>query len=150
MKKLSILLISMQKKFYYQIRKKLINYLIIEDLFKELKNNINKAGIYKLKEGFDYIKKISYLKILFEMIDANNQILELKYYLSKWNDKSNKIKIRENKLVNCLNQIEKRKCINELNIYADASVAKKFLNIFPVARAYNFFNKLRYLEKRKM
>ena len=150
LKKLSILLISMQKKFYYQIRKKLINYLIIEDLFKELKNNINKAGIYKLKEGFDYIKKISYLKILFEMIDANNQILELKYYLSKWNDKSNKIKIRENKLVKCLNQIEKRKFINELNIYADASVAKKFLNIFPVARAYNFFNKLRYLEKRKI
>jgi hypothetical protein len=76
-------------------------------------------------------------------------MITLKYYLNKWNDKSKKLKKRENKLKKGLDEIEKRQLINDVNTIADAELTKQFLHSIPVARAYDFLNKLRELEKRR-
>ena len=48
-----------------------------------------------------------------------------------------------------LNEIEKRQLINDINTIADAELTKQLLDSIPVARAYDFFDKLKDLVKRK-
>ena len=61
---------------------------------------------------------------------------------------SKRIKKRENKLKKGLNEIEKRQLINDVNTIADAELTKKLLDSIPVARAYDFLDKLRDLERK--
>ena len=96
-----------------------------------------------------YITKIKNLRKLFEDIDEINNLLVLKNYLNKWNDRANKLKKRENKLKKGLNEIEKRQLINDVNTIADAELIKQLLDSISVARAYDFFDKLKDLVKRK-
>ena len=48
-----------------------------------------------------------------------------------------------------LNEIEKRQLINDINTIADAELIKQLLDSIPVARAYDFFDKLKDLNNRK-
>ena len=49
-----------------------------------------------------------------------------------------------------MKEMEKRQLINDVNTLADAEVTKQILDSIPVARAYDFFDKLRDLYKRKI
>ena len=92
---------------------------------------------------------IKYLRKLFEDTDEINKLLTMKYYLNKWNDKSKKLKKRDNKLKKGMDEIEKRQLINDVNTTADAELTKKLLDSIPVARAYDFFDKLRDLDRKR-
>jgi GTP:adenosylcobinamide-phosphate guanylyltransferase len=46
-----------------------------------------------------------------------------------------------------MDEIEKRQLINDVNTIADAELTKKLLDSIPVARANDFFNKLKDLEQ---
>ena len=48
-----------------------------------------------------------------------------------------------------LNEIEKRQLINDVNTIADAELIKQLLDSIPVARAYDFFDKLKDLDRRR-
>ena len=139
----------MNKKPLYELRQRLIKYKTLKDISDKLKNNFIKTGIDQLKEGINYIKIIKHLRKLFEDIDDINRLLTLKYYLNKWNNKAKKLKDRENKLKKGINEIEKRQLINDVDTIADAELTKQVLHSIPVARAYDFFDKLRDLYNRK-
>ena len=70
--------------------------------------------------------------------------------MNKWNEKAIKLKKRDNKLDDAMKEMEKRQLINDVNTLADAEVTKQILDSIPVARAYDFFDKLRDLYKRKI
>ena len=149
-KKLSDLYdLYMSKKPIYELRQRLIKYKTLKDLSDKLRNRFIKSGIDQLKEGADYITIIKYLRKIFEDFDDVNNSLTLKYYLNKWNDKTKKLKNRDNKLKKGLDEIEKRQLINDVNTIADAEITKQLIHSIPVARAYDFLNKLRELEKRR-
>ena len=116
---------------------------------EKLRNRFSKTGIDQLKEGYDYILLIKYLRKLFEDTDEINRLLIFKYYLNKWNDKVKKLKKRENKLKKGLNEIEKRQLINDIDTIANAKLTKQLLDSIPVARAYDFFDKLKDLDRRR-
>ena len=123
--------------------------MTLKDMSEKLRNRFSKTGIAQLKEGSDYIILIKYLRKLFEDTDEINRLLLLKYYLKKWNDKSKKLKKRENKLKKGLDEIEKRQLINDIDTIANAELTKQLLDSIPVARAYDFFDKLKDFYDRK-
>ena len=138
-----------KKQPLYEIRKSIIKYMTLQDMVDKLRDKFTKTGIDQLKEGSDYIIMIKYLRKLFEDVDDINKLLTLKYYLNKWNDKAKKLKRRENKLNKGINEIEKRQLINDVNTIADAEITKQVLDSIPVARAYDFFDKLRELDRKR-
>ena len=139
----------MNKKPVYELRQRLIKYKTLEDLTNKLRDKLRKDGNKQLKDGINYLNILKILKQLFENIDITNQLLALKYYLNKWNNKAKKLKNRDNKLKKGLNEIEKRQLINDTNTIADAELTKQLLNSIPVARAYDFLNKLKDLDKKR-
>ena len=133
-KKLSDLYeLYMNKKPIYELIQRLIKYKTLEELTKSLKNKLAKDGINKFRENIDYMKTIT----------------TIKNYLNKWNDKVKKLKKRENKLKKGLDEIEKRQLINDINTIADVELIKQVLHSIPVARAYDFFDKLKDLYDKK-
>ena len=149
-KKLSDLYdLYMNKKPLYELRKKIIQYKTLNNLTKSLRNKMAKEGLNKLKNGIDYYTLTTYLKIIIEKYEDRNELELLSYYLDKWNNKANKLKRRDNKLKKGLNEIEKRQLINDINTMADAELTKQYIHSIPIARAYDFFDKLKDLIKRK-
>ena len=69
--------------------------------------------------------------------------------MNKWNNKAKKLKNRDNKLKKGMNEIEKRQLINDTNTIANVELTKQFLDSIPVARAYDFLDKLRDLYNNK-
>ena len=139
----------MNKKPIYEIRKKIIQYKTLENLTNNLKNKIVKDGINRLKDSVDRYTSITCIKTIIEKYEISYQIENLKHYLNKWNNIANKLKRRDEKLLDAMNEIEKRQIINDVNTLADAELTKQVLHSIPVARAYDFFDKLRDLYNRK-
>ena len=97
-----------QKRPLYDLRKRLIEFLTLRDLTDKLRYRFTKTGKDQLKEGVDYITLLKFLKKLFENWDDRNRLLILRKYLKKWNDKARKLKEREDRLKDALDEIEKR------------------------------------------
>ena len=127
----------------------MIKYKTLEELTKSLKNKLAKNGINKFREGIDYMKTITTITTIIEKFDDKNELEILKNYLNRWNDKSKKLKKRENILKEGLDEIEKRQLINDINTIADVELTKQVLHSIPVARAYDFFDKLKDLYDKK-
>ena len=73
----------------------------------------------------------------------------LNIYLNKWNNKAKRMKEREDRLRKAMDQLEKRQLINDVNTVADVEITKRITDAVPVARAYNFFDKLRDIVNKK-
>ena len=131
------------------MRQRLIQYKTLNDLTNRLKDKLRKDGNKQFKDGVNYLKRLKYLQKLFENVDEINNLLLLKNYLNKWNDKANKLKKRENKLKKGLDEIEKRQLINDIDTIANAELTKQLLDSIPVARAYDFFDKLKDLDRKR-
>ena len=107
-KKLSDLyVLYMNKKPIYELIQRLIKYKTLDDLTNKLRDKIRNDGNKQFKDGIKYINMLKYLKKLFENIDEINKLIIIKNYLNKWNDKVKKLKKRENKLKEGLDEIEK-------------------------------------------
>ena len=112
-------------------------------------NKLAKDGTQQFKNGIKYINLLKISRKLFEDVDEINKLLTLKYYMNKWNNKAKNLKNRDNKLKKGMNEIEKRQLINDTNTIADAELTKQLLDSIPVARAYDFLDKLKDLSNRK-
>ena len=142
-----------QKRPLYVIRKKLINFITLRDMADKLRNRFTQTGNDQFKEGVKYVNILKYLKKILEDIDDVNKYTLLKYYLNKWNDKAKKLKRREQILREAFDALDLRNLINATNIIKDVSICKRVDIAVPVARAYNFFDRIRkkseYLTKYK-
>ena len=122
--------------------------MTLRDLADKLRNRFTKTGNDQFKEGVKHIIMLKYLKKLFEDVDDVNRLILLKQYLNKWRNNARKLKLREDKLRDAMDEIEKRQLINDVNTIADVEITKRVKDAIPVARAYDFFDKLREVVKR--
>ena len=76
-------------------------------LSDKLRNKLTKEGNDQFKDGIYYITLLKTCRKLFENVDEINNLLILKEYLNKWNNKAKKLKNRENKLKKGMDEIEK-------------------------------------------
>jgi hypothetical protein len=80
-----------------ELRKKLKEYKVLNDLMKEMNDKIKKDGLDQLKQGNNWIKILETLREIFEDQDNRNNDKILKRYLNKWLDKVKKLKKRDDK-----------------------------------------------------
>ena len=121
----------------------------LNDLTDKLRDKFAKTGIDQFKEGVKYIINLKYLKKLFEDFDDINGQILLKEYLNKWNKIAKKLKKRDDKLRDAMDEMEKRQLINDVNTVASVMIIKRFREAVPVARAFDFFDKLREVVTRR-
>ena len=86
--------------------------MTLKNLSDNLRNKLIEDGNKQFKDGIDYLIMLKYLQKLFENVYEINNLLILKNYLNKWNDKTKKLKKRENKLKKGMDEIEKSKFKN--------------------------------------
>jgi len=131
----------------WEVQKKLKEYITLRDLMKDVNDRIKKNGLDQLKKGDYWLKILEILRKIFgEQDDRNNDRLKRKY-LRRWLDNAKKLKDRDNKLNDALNEIEKRQLINDVNTFTDIVLTKKITDSVPVARLFDFFDRLRNIEK---
>ena len=130
-----------------ELRNKLKEYKVLNDLMNEINNNIKRNGLNQLKKGDNWIKIIDALRDIFGDQDIRNNDKIMKRCLRKWLDNANKLKDRDNKLQDALDEIDKRQLIDNVNTFSNASLIKQINDTIPVARVYNFFDRLRNLDK---
>ena len=80
------------KQPIYELRQKLIKYMALKDLSDKLRNKLTKEGNDQFKDGIYYITLLKTCRKLFENVDEINNLLILKEYLNKWNNKAKKLK----------------------------------------------------------
>jgi hypothetical protein len=116
--------------------------MTLNDLTDKLRNRFTKTGNDQFKEGVKHIRLLQYLKKLFEDIDDANRYILLKNYLNKWSDKAKKLKQREDALNDALEALNLKNLINYTNTVKNVSIVKKVDSAVPLARAYNFFDRI--------
>ena len=131
------------KNLLYQVHKRLINWLKLREFAKKLRIRFTVSVADQFKKGVEFKKILTLIRTLFENWDERNQLLILRHYVNKWNDKVNKLKERDEKFDNALKVLDKKSLIDSIRAIADASTLTKTLKALPLARASDFFNKLR-------
>ena len=140
----------MKNRPLYELRNRLIKYMTLKGLADNLNNKLIKAGNDQFKEGIRYISLLKRLRKLLEDTDENNNYITLLHYLRKWNDKAKKLKKREDLLKEALDIIKIKNIKNSANTIKNASIVKKINTSIPVARTYDFLDKLKNLyDKRR-
>jgi hypothetical protein len=117
--------------------------MTLRDLADKLRNRFTKTGNDQFKEGVKHIIMLKYLKKLFEDVDEVNRLILLKQYLNKWNNKAKKLKQREDALLEALDALNLKNLKDATNTVKNVSIVKKVDSAVPVARAYNFFDRIR-------
>ena len=130
-----------------ELTNKIKEYKVLNDLMNEINNKIKKDGLNQLKHGDNWIKILETLRDIFEEQDGRNKNKILKRYLNKWTDKVKRLKNRDDKLQKALDEMDKRQIIGSADTLGKASLIKKVEDSIPVARAYNFFDRLRNLDE---
>ena len=130
-----------------ELANKIKEYKVLNDLMNEINNKIKKDGLNQLKHGDNWIKILETLRDIFEEQDGRNKNKILKRYLNKWTDKVKRLKNRDDKLQKALDEMDKRQIIGSADTLGKASLIKKVEDSIPVARAYNFFDRLRNLNE---
>ena len=138
----------LQKRPLYDIRKRLIEYITLRDLTDKLRNRFTKTGKDQFKEGVNYLTILKFLRTLLENWDDRNRLLLLRYYLKKWNDKARKLKEREDALLDAFDTLNLKNLTDATNTVKNVSIVKQVENAIPVARAYDFFRRLREIYER--
>ena len=131
------------KNLLFQVQKRLSNYLKLRDLADKLRNRFTKTGADQFKQGVEFKKILTLMRALFENWDERNQFLILRHYVNKWNDKVNKLKDRDEAFDKAMRVLDKKSLTDNVRAIADASTLTKTLKALPLARASDFFNKLR-------
>ena len=121
--------------------------MILNDVMDDLNDKIKKNGLDQLKKGDFWLKILEVLRKVFGNQDDRNNDKIKRRYLNKWLDKVRRLRDRENKLNDAMDEIQKRQLIYDTNIFADICLTKRFKDSIPVARLYDFFDRLRNIDK---
>ena len=132
-----------KNKDLFSLLKKLKKIMALKNLADTIDSAFKKPLIDQLKDGADWVSLLKFLKNLFDDWDDRNRLLILRNYLNKWNDKAKKLKDRDDALDRALNDLEKRILINDINKVADASVTQQVVRSVPVARAFDFLDRMK-------
>jgi len=131
----------------WELQKRLKEYIILKDVISEINDKIKKDGLDKLKKGDYWLRILEVLRKIFGNINDKNKDIIKRIYLRRWADKTKRLRNREKKLNDALDEIEKRNLINDINTFTDITLTKRITDSIPIARMYDFFERLRNIDK---
>ena len=149
---------NLSKKYYSLINKIILNNIIdqlkinlsLRNMLNELRNKFTKVANDQFNKSIKFIKLLNFMKNIFDNLENRQKILTLHYYLKKWSNITKKIIKRENAIKNSLDIFDKNMIINSANIIKNASVVKCIKKSIPVARVYDFLDKMRNLSQHSL
>ena len=148
---------------------KLADGLRNKDRDKEIEDILNKLrrilGFQKFKKPivknarrsvFDKLNRNRYVKEFLNKIrpffDKNDDYWRdhlLRKYFNKWRDNANKLRDKEDALLDMMDILDKLRKTNAANNLADASLLKKFLHDYPLIRALGFLRKMKEFARQR-
>ena len=117
----------------------------LQSFINDINNKIKLDGLNQLKSGDTWLKMIDVLRGFFGFQDEKNKKKTLQRYVNRWKNTVDRMNVRDDKLNDALDNITKRLLIDNANTLGDVSYVKKIQDAVPVARATDFFKKLKYL-----
>jgi hypothetical protein len=131
----------------YEVRRRLINGLRLRDMMTKLKKDFTKVGYDQFKEGANFNNRVRYLRSVFSNDDRYYYPYKV-HYFNKWLDKARKLKEREDALKDSFNLISKKSINTAADIINNACIIRGIKSAVPVARSFEFLDRLRKLAER--
>ena len=132
-----------RNKDLFTLINKIKQYQILKKLEKPFIKYSRETVIRKIKDNKQKENIRNKLVFIIPKFEKENQKTNLKYYLHKWLNQVGKKIIRENKLMQAMDEITKRKIINNTNKITSVNIIKKIFHDIPYAGAKIFLQKLR-------
>jgi hypothetical protein len=132
----------------WEVRRKLINGLRLRDMFDKLKKDLVKTGYDQFKEGAKFNNQVRYLRSVFSNDDRYYYPYKI-HYFQRWVNKTRKLREREEALKESFNLISKKSITLAAETIKDACLVRGLQTIVPVARSYDFLDRLRKIAERK-
>ena len=132
----------------WEVRRKLINGLRLRDMFDKLKKDLVKTGYDQFKEGAKFNNQVRYLRSVFSNDDRYYYPYKI-HYFQRWVNKTRKLREREEVLKESFNLISKKSITLAAETIKDACLVRGLQTIVPVARSYDFLDRLRKIAERK-
>ena len=135
--------IFIQKTVSSELKRRIRNWLKLRDMSEKLKNRFTIVGIEQLKDGVQYEKILVIMRILFENLEERNKFLAKRYFIRKWYMQVKRLRQRDYIFDKQLKIIDNKFLENSIIIFSYACEIKRINNAITVARAKDFFIKLR-------
>ena len=127
----------------FEVIKKTKKYISLNKLKNPLIDIARKIFISKLKEDKRKENILDKLKNIIPERDNTNNYIILRNYLLKWIDQTNKINIRENKMKNALDTLDKKIMKSDVEKINSVFLIKKLTHDIPYIRSKLFFDNLK-------
>ena len=132
----------------WEVRRKLINGLRLRDMFDKLKKDLVKTGYDQFKEGAKFNNQIRYLRKVFGHDDRYYYPYKV-HYFQRWVNNTRKLREREEALKESFKLISKKSINLAAETIKNACLIRGLKTIVPVARSYDFLDRLRKIAERK-
>ena len=132
----------------WEVRRKLINGLRLRDMFDKLKKDLVKTGYEQFKEGARFNNQIRYLRKVFGHDDRYYYPYKI-HYFQRWVNNTRKLREREEALKESFKLISKKSITLAADTVKNACLIRGLKTIVPVARSYDFLDRLRKIAERK-
>ncbi|MBP3800688.1 MAG: hypothetical protein J6I85_01450, partial [Clostridia bacterium] len=131
----------------WELRRRLLNNLRLRDMVNKLKKDLTKVGLDQFKEGANFNNKVRYLRNIFTNDERYYYPYKVEYF-NRWVKNTEKLREREDALKESFDLMS----VKSLNLAADAvknaCLVRALNKIVPVARSYDFLDRLRRVAER--
>ena len=132
----------------WEVRRKLINGLRLKNMFEKLKKDLVKTGYDQFIEGAKFNNQIRYLRKVFGHDDRYYYPYKV-HYFQRWVNNTRKLREREQALKESFNLVSKKSIKLAADTVKNACLIRGLKTIVPVARSYDFLDRLRKIAERK-
>ena len=131
----------------WELRRKLLNNLRLRDLVEKLKKDFTKVGYDQFKEGAKFNNKLRYLRNALGNDERYYYPYKVQYF-NRWYNNTRKLREREDALKESFKLMSKKSLNMAADAVKNACLVRALNNIVPVARSYDFLDRLRRLAER--
>jgi hypothetical protein len=132
----------------WEVRRKLINGLRLRDMFNKLKKDYVKTAYDQFIEGAKFNNQIRYLRKVFGHDDRYYYPYKV-HYFQRWVNNTRKLREREDALKESFKLISKKSINIAAETVKNACLVRGLKTIVPIARSYDFLDRLRKIAERK-
>jgi len=131
----------------WELRRKLLNNLRLRDMVDKLKRDFTKVGYDQFKEGAKFNNKVRYLRNILGNDDRYYYPYKVQYF-NRWLENTRKLRDREEALKESFDLMSKKSLNMAADAVKNACLVRALKNVVPVARSYDFLDRLRKLAER--
>ena len=131
----------------WELRRRLLNNLRLRNMVNKLKKDFTKVGYDQFKEGANFNNKLRYLRHALGSDERYFYPYKVQYF-NRWYNNTKKLAEREKALKESFDLMSKKSFNLAAEAVKNACLVRGLKSIVPVARSYDFLDRLRKLAER--